>query len=165
MASSLIESSPGNNGSNGSRPSLQPVRKIKVARRERHLKILHIINDLSIGGAEMMLYKLLSLTDREMFSPTVISLIDGGELRPRIEALHIPVLTAAMKPGIATPASVWRLMRLVRQVNPDLIHGWMYHGSLAAQLAHLLSARSAPVLWGIRNSQATLSAEKASRLC
>lgn len=145
---------------NGSRPSLRSVPQLKMAAQHSPIKILHIINDLSIGGAEMMLYKLLSLTNRELFNPSVISLMDSGELRRPIEELRIPVFTADMKPSIATPLSVWRLLRLVRRVNPDLIHGWMYHGSLAAQVSHLICARSAPVLWGIRNSIATLSAEK-----
>src|SRR5256885_10442534 len=64
------------------------------------LKAVYIINDLSIGGAEMMLYKLLAETDRERFEPVVISLMDRGALRERIEALGIPVHTTRMKPGL-----------------------------------------------------------------
>ena len=64
------------------------------------LRILHIINDLSIGGAEMMLYRLLSQKSRERFDPVVISLMDRGSLRERIEKLGIPVYTARMKPGL-----------------------------------------------------------------
>jgi hypothetical protein len=53
--------------------------------------IMYIISDLSIGGAEMMLYKLLVQTDRDRFEPVVISLIDQGALRQRIAALGISV--------------------------------------------------------------------------
>jgi glycosyltransferase involved in cell wall biosynthesis len=126
----------------------------------RSIRVLHIINDLSRGGAEMMLYKLVSRTDREAFAPTVISLTDRSELRERIQALGIPVSTPEMTPSIATPASVWRLLRLVRHVDPDVIHGWMYHGSLAAQLAHHVSAPRARVVWGIRNSLGSATSEK-----
>src|SRR5215212_1156847 len=91
------------------------------------IKILHIINDLSIGGAEMMLYKLLSGINRERFDPVVISLIDRGKLRDSIEALGIPVYTTSMKPGLPTPSSILHLVRLTRQIKPDLIQGWMYH--------------------------------------
>ncbi len=35
------------------------------------MKILHIITDLDTGGAEMMLYRLLSRCDRAQFQPTV----------------------------------------------------------------------------------------------
>jgi glycosyltransferase involved in cell wall biosynthesis len=124
------------------------------------IKILHIINDLSVGGAEMMLYKLLSGINRERFDPAVISLIDRGKLRESIEGLGIPVYTAGMKPGIPTPASILRLIRLTRRLKPDLIQGWMYHSCLAGQLAKTFAARTAPLLWGIHCSDMCATTEK-----
>jgi glycosyltransferase involved in cell wall biosynthesis len=113
---------------------------------------LHLINDLSVGGAEMMLYRLLSQTRRDRFDSVVLSLMDQGSLRQRIEDLGIPVYTARMKAGMATPASIWRLIRLVRKIKPDLIQGWLYHGSLAAQLAGMFASAKAPVIWGIHST-------------
>jgi glycosyltransferase involved in cell wall biosynthesis len=124
------------------------------------IKTLHIINDLSVGGAEMMLYKLLSRIDRERFDPAVVSLIDRGKLRDSIEALGIPVFTARMKSGRPTPASILRLLRVTRQLKPDLIHGWMYHSCVAGQLANSFSTRKAPILWGIHCSDICSATEK-----
>ncbi len=124
------------------------------------VRILHIINDLSIGGAEMMLYRLLSQKSRQRFAPVVISLMDRGSLREQIEGLGIPVYTARMKPGLPTPSGIWRLIRLARQIKPDLIQGWLYHGSLAAQIAGLGLAKKVPVLWSIHCSIYSLSFEK-----
>lgn len=123
-------------------------------------KVMHIINDLSIGGAEMMLYKLLAETDRERFEPVVISLIDRGALRERIEGLGIAVHTLGMKPGLPSPLGLWRLIRLMRRVKPDLVLGWMYHSCLAAQLANFFLPQRAPVLWGIHYSISSLASEK-----
>jgi len=119
-----------------------------------------VINDLSIGGAEMMLYRLLSHKSRERFAPVVISLMDRGSLRERIEELDVPVYSPRMKPGFPTPASLWRLIKLVRQIEPELIQGWLYHGSLAGQLAALALRRSTPVIWSIHFSVYSLSFEK-----
>jgi glycosyltransferase involved in cell wall biosynthesis len=124
------------------------------------VNILHIINDLAIGGAEIMLYRLLSEKSRQRFNPVVISLMDHGSLRQRIEELGIPVYTARMKRGLPTPASIWRLIRLVRQVKPDLIQGWLYHGSLAAQIGSLVLPGRVPALWSIHCSIYSLSFEK-----
>jgi glycosyltransferase involved in cell wall biosynthesis len=124
------------------------------------IKILHVINDLAMGGSEMALYRLLSLTDLDVFDPVVISLREPSTLRGRIEALGVPVLSARMSAPIPGPASIWRLVRLVRKVNPDLMQGWMYHGSLAAQLAGRFSARAVPVIWSIHNCLHSLSQEK-----
>jgi glycosyltransferase involved in cell wall biosynthesis len=134
------------------------------------IKILHVINDLSVGGAEMMLYKLLSGMDRGRHEPVVISLGEGGELRESVEGLGVPVHGLGMKPPAPTPASLWRLRRLMRRLDPDLIQGWMYHGSLAAQLASVFSAGRAATLWNIRQSLYSLEYEKpttalAIRLC
>jgi glycosyltransferase involved in cell wall biosynthesis len=126
----------------------------------KQVRILHIINDLAIGGAEMMLYRLLSQKSRQRFEPVVISLMDRGSLRERIEALGIPVHTASMRPGLPTPASIWRLIRLVRKIKPDLIQGWLYHGSLAGQIGGLSLPRKVPVLWSVHCSIYSLSFEK-----
>jgi glycosyltransferase involved in cell wall biosynthesis len=124
------------------------------------IKILHIINDLSIGGAEMMLYKLLSGINRERFDPVVISLIDRGKLRDSIEALGLPVYTTNMKPGRPTPTAILQLIRLTRQIKPDLIQGWMYHSCLAGQIANTFAGRKASVLWGIHCSDISPITEK-----
>lgn len=121
---------------------------------------MYVVNDLSIGGAEMMLYKLLAETRRERFAPVVVCLSDGGGLRERIESLGIEVHSAGMKPGRPTPLGLWRLIRLARRLRPRLIIGWMYHSCLAAQLANFFSLRRTPLLWSIHYSTGSLAAEK-----
>src|SRR5437870_2161347 len=74
------------------------------------IRILHVINDLSIGGAEMMLYKLLSRTDRERFDPAVISLAGMDKLGESIEKLGIRVFPVGMNPETPRPTYVWRLL-------------------------------------------------------
>jgi len=124
------------------------------------MKICHIITGLSTGGAEMMLYKLLSAADRSRFTPVVISLMDYGTLGKRIKALDVPIYTLDMVPGRSTPAALWRLIRLVRQLHPNLIQGWMYHGNIAALLAGVVASENVPVLWNIRQSLYSLKNEK-----
>jgi glycosyltransferase involved in cell wall biosynthesis len=119
-------------------------------------KILHVINDLDTGGAEMMLLKLLSHTNRELFAPTVISLLDGGVIRQKIEALGLPVYRL----GGVNPSSLLRLRGLVRELEPDLVQGWMYYGNLAAQMSAAFLPRPAPVVWNIRHSLSRLRDEK-----
>jgi glycosyltransferase involved in cell wall biosynthesis len=65
-----------------------------------------------------------------------------------------------MTPRFPTPLGLWRLVRLMRRLKPDLILGWMYHGCLAAQLGNVCSPRRAPVLWSIHSSVSSLGNEK-----
>lgn len=126
------------------------------------IKILHLITGLGTGGAESMLYKLLSATDRDRYEPVVLSMIDRGTFGERIEALGIPVHTLNMRPGRPMPIDVWRLVKQVKEIRPDLIQGWMYHGNLAAQLAVSRLRTKVPVIWNIRHSPYQLQFVKRS---
>jgi glycosyltransferase involved in cell wall biosynthesis len=125
-------------------------------------KILHLTTGLGMGGAEKMLYNLLSKTNRHQFEPIVLSLIDRGVWGDRISALDIPVHTLEMKSSKPTLAEIWRLFSVVHQLQPDLIQGWMYHGNLAAQITKISHFKSVPIIWNIRHSIYSLTYEKAT---
>jgi glycosyltransferase involved in cell wall biosynthesis len=108
----------------------------------------------------MKLYKLLAATKRERFAPIVISMRNNGELRPRIEALGIPVHSLDIRGSLPGPKSVNRLVRIVRQTRPNVIHGWMYHGSLAAQFAALFAHERPAVLWSVHQSLYSFAYDK-----
>jgi glycosyltransferase involved in cell wall biosynthesis len=124
------------------------------------MKILHIISGLPIGGAEMMLYKLLSVIDRDIFEPVVISLTDYGSLGNNIKNLNIPVYKMEMNAGFPNPFKVWCFIKLIRKINPKLVQGWMYHGNLAALLAKWVLPNYVPLLWNIRHTPDDLKKEK-----
>jgi glycosyltransferase involved in cell wall biosynthesis len=124
------------------------------------MKILHIISGLPIGGAEMMLYKLISVIDRDIFEPVVISLTDYGSLGNNIKKLNIPVYKMEMNAGFPNPFKVWRFIKLIRKINPELIQGWMYHGNLAALLAKWVLLNRVFLLWNIRHTPDDLKKEK-----
>ena len=124
------------------------------------IKVVFVITALGTGGAEMMLYKFLSRMDRDKFFPTVISMIEGGIFVERLQALDIPVYSLGMKAGIPNPLALIKLKKLLNQVKPDLIQGWMYHANLIAHLANIFSDYKVPVFWSIHHSIESLRAEK-----
>ncbi len=137
-----------NSNGNGSRPGQPPI------------KVLHIINDLSIGGTEIMLYKLLSQVNRSVVEPSVISLNGMGPLGTRITELGISVQSLEMRASVTSAPAFLRLARAARRISPQLIQGWMYHGNLAAQFAGAMVRRPVKVAWNIRQSLYSLSDEK-----
>lgn len=126
------------------------------------IRVCHIITGLYTGGAEVMLYRLLGRTDRERFAPSVVSLIDRGALGERIEALGIPVHGLGMRAGRPSLAGLRRFRRLLRELRPDVLQGWMYHGNLAASLGARLAPGHPPVVWGIHHSLHDFGAERVS---
>ncbi|WP_406693553.1 glycosyltransferase [Singulisphaera sp. Ch08] len=114
-------------------------------------KIVHIINSLEFGGAEMMLANLLARSDRDRFDPVVVLLIKDLTLADRIERLGIPIRVIGMKPGIPDPRGILSLARLLRQEKPQLIQTWMDHSNLIGGLATRLAGVT-PLVWGIHHS-------------
>lgn len=110
-----------------------------------------------------MLLKLLQQLDRSRFSPTVVSLVGLGEIGPRIQALGIPVHTLGMSRGVPNPVMMLRLARLLLQLQPDVVHTWMYHADLLGGLAARL-AGCARVIWCIRYSNLAKAENKRSTL-
>jgi len=127
---------------------LQPQTALAKSNRNR---ILHIITGLGTGGAEMMLYKLLSKLDRSRFDPIVVSLTETGPVGAMIEELGIPVLELRFKPGSMNPIYLLRLIVRVRKLAPDVIQTWLYKADLLGGVAGWFAGRI-PVVWGIRNS-------------
>ncbi|MEO8286217.1 MAG: glycosyltransferase [Chloroflexota bacterium] len=125
----------------------------------RTVKVVHLITGLNVGGAETMLYKLLSGMDRERFENSVISLIAPGLMAKRIEALGIPVLSLGMMRGRPTPGHIWQLYRLLRHERPDILQTWMYHADLTGIIAGRL-ARVPAIAWNLRCSDCVVGASR-----
>lgn len=90
----------------------------------------------------------------------VVSLRPEGGLRARIEATGAELVDLGLSPGEISPKALVELARRLRRWRPDLVHGWMYHGNLAAMLAGWLVGRRPPIIWNIRHSLHDLGHEK-----
>lgn len=123
-------------------------------------RICHIITGLAAHGAEHMLQKLVTGMDQSQFECSVISLMDKGQVGEAIERAGIPVLSVNLPRGRPTPSGLIRLEQRVRETQPDVLQGWMYHGNVAATLAAGLSFRHIPVVWNIRQSLYDIRHEK-----
>ncbi|MBV1888830.1 MAG: glycosyltransferase [Proteobacteria bacterium] len=124
------------------------------------MKIIHVITSLNTGGAERALYNLLQGGLNKNHENHVVSLNDTGTIGPQIEALGVPVITLDMPIGRPTLTGIIKLQRAIRELNPDLIQGWMYHGNLAATLARFFSPNKTILIWGIRHSLYEIKSEK-----
>ena len=123
------------------------------------LRVLHVITGLETGGAEQMLYKLLTTPELRPGS-AVVSLTGRGTFGRKIERLGVPVLPLGMDLGIPNPFALLNLCRYWRQHSPDLVQGWMYHGNLATTLAAIHLKNPIPHCWNVRHSLHDLSREK-----
>jgi glycosyltransferase involved in cell wall biosynthesis len=126
------------------------------------LSVVYVTSGLEGGGAEMMLFQLASNLNPQQFRVTVVSLIEPGSLGTKFQSAGITVHSMGMKRGsIPTLPMFWRLIQILRQLQPDLIQGWMYHGNIAAQIARFcLFTGKVPVCWSIHYTISYLANDK-----
>ncbi len=124
------------------------------------IKIVHVTTSLATGGAQMMLYKLLSAMDRARYDCAVVSLMGEGRFGHLIEELGIPVHTLNMQQGVPGVTGLIRLLRLAHGLRPDIIQGWMYHGNLAALIMKKNTVGHPVIAWNIRHTLYDLALEK-----
>jgi glycosyltransferase involved in cell wall biosynthesis len=123
------------------------------------ISLLCLITALTGGGAEMMLYRLMSRLDRTKFKPQVVSMTDLGPVSEKIQTLGIQVRSLGMRQGIPNPLAVYKLVQWLRRDRPDVIQTWMYHADLLGGLAAWLVG-GIPILWGIRHSELSLEGNR-----
>jgi glycosyltransferase involved in cell wall biosynthesis len=121
------------------------------------MKILHITTSLSLGGAEVMLYKLLSRLDPARFDNAVVSLTPPGQLAPKISELGVSVDSVHLSRSKPSPFALARLHRIIRRARPDIIQGWMYHGNIAASLGN---QGDRPLIMTVRHALVDIRHEK-----
>jgi glycosyltransferase involved in cell wall biosynthesis len=115
------------------------------------VQILHIITGLGTGGAEMVLYNLLSQMDKSAFQPEVCSLTPVGAVGGKIAASGIPVWSLGMQRGVTNLFYLLKLAQYLKTRKPAIVHTWMYKANLIGGLAAKMVGKI-PVVWAIHHS-------------
>ena len=124
-------------------------------------KVLHVITGTAIGGAEIMLLRYLRALGREGDRHAVVSMMPCGPVADMIRAAGVEVTDLGAGSARQIPVAIRRLQRVIAQRDPQVIHGWMYHGSLVATLALRLGRRpDIGLIWAIHHSLADPAREK-----
>jgi glycosyltransferase involved in cell wall biosynthesis len=99
-----------------------------------HIPILYFITELSTGGAQVALLRLLKGLDRDRFSPTVACLYNGdGAVAQEIRALDIDVFDARMRHK-ADLLALPRLYHHIRRTHPTILHTSLFHANLPGRI-------------------------------
>lgn len=105
----------------------------------QRVRILHIIEQLGVGGAEKQLLGLLSRMDGNRFRHSIICFRDMPDsMGDRFRDLGIPV-TCMHKHGQAIPRFFSRLSGEVRAARPDIVHTWLYSANFWGRWAALVA--------------------------
>lgn len=102
--------------------------------KSKRVKIVYLINGLGPGGAEMMLYRLLERIDRDRYEPVVVALLNiEGTVEEKIKELGINVYVLGVRSKFNLMA-IFRLYRLLKELNPDVIQTRLFAADLAGRV-------------------------------
>ena len=121
------------------------------------LRIVHLITGLEAGGAERMLTRVATGTDRDRFASLVTSMTMGGAMEGILTRAGIRVETLGIPRGRLDPRGIIRLSRILREWRPHLLQTWLYHADLLGLPARLLG-HAPRLLWNIRCTESVGSA-------
>lgn len=106
------------------------------------IPILFITSGLRMGGAEIFLLRLLEQLDRKRYAPSVLSMLDEGQIGPEITRLGIELKVLEIQKPHRFFRNLPKLLAWVWTLKPKIIQGWMYHGNLlSAFLAPFTGSR------------------------
>src|SRR5215470_230757 len=102
----------------------------------RRRKIMYVTTDLFIGGgAEGMLTRMVTASPALADEITVVSLLPGESHTERLRAAGVGFVQLDFGHARGILSGLVRLAKLIADLRPDIVQGWMYHGDLAALVA------------------------------
>ncbi len=113
--------------------------------RNKPLKVCHLITDSGVGGAEKILYELVTRLDPERFRCRVIVMKKPGAVAKELGKTGVTVTSLKLPQNIG-PAYVLRLLPAVagliselRRDRPDVLHCWLFQANIAGRIAARLA--------------------------
>ena len=94
--------------------------------------IVFVTSGIQMGGAERQLALLAGGLRKRGFNPTIISLSAAPNPLPEFENLETYV--CPLEKDLGSPQRFLKLWKKIRQLEPDIIQGWMYAGNLLASI-------------------------------
>ncbi|WP_180090091.1 glycosyltransferase [Acinetobacter sp. YH12219] len=123
--------------------------------------MVHVITNFAgVGGAEMMLSRLIQYTENQ-YQHVIISLMKTSSIYQstldRCQSHY-----ALGWNGINTLSTIQKLRKLLKQLQPQTVQCWMYHANALTSLSVIGLAKKPKVVWGIHHSLASPKDESIS---
>jgi glycosyltransferase involved in cell wall biosynthesis len=120
-------------------------------RYHRRVKLVFLIRNLAIGGAERQLVALATNLDRNKFDVTVVTLYGGGELLEDLTRAGVRAVSLNKKGRWDLSSVSLHLVRVLRKLKPDILHSYLTGQNLLAVMAKAALPETR-IVWGVRSS-------------
>lgn len=108
------------------------------------IKILYVIGQLGIGGAELQLHELTKKLDKEKYKPIVCCLSGSTLLADKLEREGIQVFVLPKRKFRLS--TILKIVRLIRRERVKIVHTYLFAGNIIGLVAGCLAG--APIRIG-----------------
>tara|TARA_B100000315_G_scaffold69738_1_gene63538 strand:- start:2011 stop:3150 length:1140 start_codon:yes stop_codon:yes gene_type:complete len=106
---------------------------------KNEIKVLYIIENIDIGGAENLLLFTIKHLNREVFCPVVIFLFKGDTLREKFNKLGIVVKGPILSKQVSFVDGILGLRKEILKISPDIIHTHLFYANFYGRVAGWLA--------------------------
>jgi glycosyltransferase involved in cell wall biosynthesis len=104
----------------------------------RRIRVLTIMRNFGVGGAETFLLSMLQQLDRNEFELAVLGIYGGGPLQREFERAGIRTFAMQFR-GLADIPNYLRLVSLLRRERFDVVHTKLFHADIVGRLCARLA--------------------------
>jgi glycosyltransferase involved in cell wall biosynthesis len=116
----------------------------------RQLKVLHLIEGLGSGGAERLLFTNLKHFEPGAAVNLIVTVFTGEDFwAAGLKGLGAEIRTLNCRSRKGFVAGVWRLIKLIREFEPDIIHTHLWTANVIGRIAGRITG--VPVVSSIHN--------------
>lgn len=101
------------------------------------MKLLFLITGLAYGGAETQLVNLAISLKKRGWKVRAVAMLPPQAFTEELKEAGIPLSTLNMRRGVVDPRAVFRLVKMLREWRPDIVHSHMVHANLLARVARI----------------------------
>lgn len=113
----------------------------------RPIRVLFVVPDLRVGGAERHVTTLLPRLDPRRFTPSVVCIGKEGELFPDLSADGIDATALHLGGKLAGVRALGKLVSVIRRGRPDIVVVRGYNAEMLGRIAARIAGVRHTVMW------------------
>ena len=127
------------------------------------MKVLFLARQLNIGGAERQLVTLANDLAARGHEIVIATYYPGGALSRKLDPKRVRLISLEKRSRWDLVTLFVKTLKVVREEQPTVLHGWMYTQNVVATLAKLFNPRI-KLIWCVRSSNLESALDWAERL-
>lgn len=127
------------------------------------MKVLFLARQLNIGGAERQLVTLANDLAARGHEIVIATYYPGGALSKKLDPKRVRLISLEKRSRWDLVTLFVKTLKVVREEQPTVLHGWMYTQNVVATLAKLFNPKI-KLIWCVRSSNLESALDWAERL-